>query len=163
SVEFFDGSTDLGAGSALNGSGTTATSTLTISTVGAGTHSITAVYKGSGGFLDSTSSGLTETVAKADLSVAADNQRITYGQALPTFTATPVGLVNGDTLASLGGVTFVGDAAAAVHACSYSITASGLNDANYTITYQPGTLIIGKANLTVTAADMEITFGQALP
>ncbi len=40
SVEFYDGLTDLGTGSILSGSGQTATSTFTISTLGAGSHSI---------------------------------------------------------------------------------------------------------------------------
>ena len=43
-VEFYDGSTDLGPGSALTGSGNSATSTFTTSTLTAGSQSISAVY-----------------------------------------------------------------------------------------------------------------------
>ena len=53
SVEFYDGSTDIGAGSILSGSGPTATSTFTISTLGAGSHSIMAVFTGTGVFENS--------------------------------------------------------------------------------------------------------------
>ena len=50
SVEFYDGSTDLGPGSALSGSGNSATSTFTTSTLTAGSHSISAVYTPTRGF-----------------------------------------------------------------------------------------------------------------
>jgi hypothetical protein len=53
SVEFFDGSTDLGPGSPLSGSGSSATSTFSTSTLAAGNHTITALYTHSGFFLDS--------------------------------------------------------------------------------------------------------------
>ena len=60
-VEFYDGSTDLGPGSALSGSGNSATSTLTTSTLTAGSHSISAVYTPTGDFAGSSGS-LTQTV-----------------------------------------------------------------------------------------------------
>src|SRR5262249_1491432 len=49
-VEFFDGSTDLGPGSALSGSGSSATSTFSSSTLAVGSHNIIAVFTGSGGY-----------------------------------------------------------------------------------------------------------------
>jgi hypothetical protein len=54
SVEFYDGSTDLGAGSALSGSGTKATSSLTSATLTPEAHSIRAVYMATGILADST-------------------------------------------------------------------------------------------------------------
>ncbi len=50
SVEFFDGSTDLGAGSALSGSGSSATSTFSTSSLSVATHTIKAVYTATGDF-----------------------------------------------------------------------------------------------------------------
>ena len=50
SVEFFDGSTDLGPGTDLSGSGDTATSTFTTSTLAMGPHEIRAVYTATGTF-----------------------------------------------------------------------------------------------------------------
>ena len=44
----------------------------------------------------------TLTVNPANLTVAADSLTMTYGGTEPTFTATATGLVNGDTLDSLG-------------------------------------------------------------
>ncbi len=65
SLEFFDGSTDLGSGTSLSGSGTSATSTFTISTLTAGAHSISAVYSATGIFQGSTSSPVNQTVTPA--------------------------------------------------------------------------------------------------
>jgi Glycoside hydrolase family 44/Bacterial Ig-like domain (group 3) len=61
SVTFYDGSTDLGPGSTLSGSGNSATSTLTTSALTAGSHSIRAVYTPTGNFASSSGS-LTQTV-----------------------------------------------------------------------------------------------------
>ena len=69
-VAFFDGTTSLGAGTTLSGSGMSATSTFTISTLSASTHSITAQYTATGSFLNSTSSILTQTVDPAVLTAA---------------------------------------------------------------------------------------------
>src|SRR5207248_535620 len=44
SVEFYDGSTDLGAGSALSGSDSSAISTFTLATLTVGSHTVKAVY-----------------------------------------------------------------------------------------------------------------------
>lgn len=49
-VEFYDGSTDLGPGTVLSGSGSTVTSSFNTSKLTAGTHNITAVYTPSGPF-----------------------------------------------------------------------------------------------------------------
>ena len=49
-VEFFDGTTDLGPGTPLSGSGSTATSTFSTANLTAGSHTIQAVYTPSGSF-----------------------------------------------------------------------------------------------------------------
>ena len=145
SVEFYDGSNDLGAGTALSGSGTTATSTFTISTFTAGTHSILAVYTSTGDFQGNTSSTLTQTVIPATLTITANNQTKVYGAALPTLTASYSGFVNGDTTASLTTqptLTTTATAGSHVAGSPYSITASGAVDSNYTINYVSGTLTV---------------------
>jgi hypothetical protein len=58
SVEFFDGATSLGVVPLSGGS-----AALTVSTLGAGSHQITAVYGGNSNFLGSTSAALSQTVA----------------------------------------------------------------------------------------------------
>ena len=86
-VEFLDGSTYLGAGSALTGGGNDATSTLAISTLSFGSHAIRAVYEPSGNFFGGSGS-LTQTVdAVTTTAVASNHNPAALGQPV-TFTAT---------------------------------------------------------------------------
>ena len=86
-VEFFDGTTDLGAGIALSGGSNSATSTLTISTLALGNDAIQAVYSGTGVFADS-NDVLTQSVdAATNTSVASADNASTFGEVI-TFTAT---------------------------------------------------------------------------
>jgi hypothetical protein len=74
------------------------------------------------------------------------------------------GFVNGDTAASLTTaptVTTTGTASSAVG--TYPITASGAVDANYTISYVPGTLTVNPVALTITANNQSKDYGAALP
>src|SRR5207244_13173236 len=77
SVEFFDGSTDLGAGSALGGSGSSATSTFPISTLTVGSHSIAASFTDGTNFSSSTGS-MTQTVNARTLHVDATGVNKVY-------------------------------------------------------------------------------------
>ena len=61
SVEFFDGSTDLGPGSALSGSGGSATSAFSTSGLSVGSHTITAKFTGTNNWQNSQGS-VTQTV-----------------------------------------------------------------------------------------------------
>jgi hypothetical protein len=67
-VRFFDGASQIGSNSTLNGSGV---ATLSTSSLTSGSHSITAAYLGSSSFASSTSSAVTQVVAAAP--VAADD------------------------------------------------------------------------------------------
>jgi hypothetical protein len=87
SVEFFDGATDLGPGSALTGGGASATSTLTIATLSVGSHSIEAVYTATGPFLGGTGT-LSQTVNSAPLMLTAPSFRALSGVA-NAFTHSP--------------------------------------------------------------------------
>ncbi|MBB2181275.1 MBG-2 domain-containing protein, partial [Gluconacetobacter tumulicola] len=71
------------------------------------------------------------------------------------------GLVNGNTVS---GVTLTTTATGASTVGRYGITASAVQGsglANYAVTYQPGTLTIDPATLTVTALNQTSTYGQA--
>lgn len=84
----------------------------------------------------------TLTVTKVTLTITADNKTMTSGSALPSFTATASGLVNGDTVAVVGALSYSTAANTAV-AGTYPITVSGsLTPSNYTVTYTPGTLTV---------------------
>jgi hypothetical protein len=86
-VEFFNGSTDLGAGTALSGNGNSATSTLTISTLPVGADAIQAVYTPSGNFIGSNASATQTVDAVAGVGVISNNNPAALGQSI-TFTAT---------------------------------------------------------------------------
>ena len=93
----------------------------------------------------------TLTIAQAPLTITANNESMVYGGPVPTFAASFSGLVNGDTSSVVSGLT-----CGAVDASNdpvsgstpvgtYTITCSGGTTANYSISYQPGTLTISKA------------------
>jgi hypothetical protein len=83
-------------------------------------------------------------VSPAPLTITANNQSISAGAALPTFTTTDTGFKNGDTASSLTGtvVCSVPSITNTNTAGTYSIVCSGATDANYVITYVNGTLTI---------------------
>ena len=106
----------------------------------------------------------TLTVTPAALTVTAQNKSKVYGAALPVFTATYTGFVNGDTAASLTTpVTFTTTATAASGVGTYPISASGATAANYTIAFVNGTLSVTPAALTITAANKTKVYGASLP
>ena len=110
------------------------------------------------------STNVTINVLQAGLTITANDTNKVYGAALPTFTASYSGFVNGDDATSLDTPVSLSTAAtAASPAGSYTITASGAVDANYTITHVNGTLTIDKAALTITANDTNKVYGAALP
>ena len=105
----------------------------------------------------------TLTIGQAALTISADDQGMTYGGTLPTLTATYMGLVNGDTPASLATLPTLSTVPATSHAGAYPITADGAVDADYAISYVSGTLTIGQAALTISADDQGMTYGGTLP
>jgi len=103
------------------------------------------------------------TITPAALTITADNQAITYGDALPTFTVRYSGFVNGDTAASLDTAASVAVATASFHAGSYGLTAADAFDPNYTISFVPGTLTVAKAALTISADSLTQVAGRPQP
>ena len=82
------------------------------------------------------------TVSKAALTIKADDKTIVLHAALPTFTVTPTGLVNGETLAVLGGSLTYTPTTTPANAGTYDIVPSGYTSNNYNITFQKGTLTV---------------------
>jgi len=101
-VQFYDGASTLGAPVTLSNG----VATLTTTSLGAHTHSITAVYGGSTAHLGSTSSALSQVVngLATSTSVASNLNPATYGMAV-TFTAT----VSSASSTPSGTVTFYAD------------------------------------------------------
>jgi hypothetical protein len=106
----------------------------------------------------------TLTITPAALTITAVDKSKVYGAALPTLTATYGGFVNGDDASNLDtAVSLTAAATASSPAGTYTITASGAVDANYTITHVNGTLTVTTATITIAANDKTKAFGQALP
>ncbi len=92
-------------------------------------------------------------ITPAGLTITADDKTRLYGAALPALTASYAGFVNGDTPASLTTLRPLTTSAPATSpAGTYPITAGQAVSADYTITYNAGTLSIAKAPLTMSAA-----------
>lgn len=106
----------------------------------------------------------TLSVAKAQLSITADNFDITYGDNAPAYTVTYTGFLGSDTKADLSGTLEVESVYQKYsNAGSYEIIASGNTSVNYSITYVKGTLSVAKAALTITAEAKNITYGDSAP
>jgi len=84
------------------------------------------------------------TVGKAALTVTANNASITYG-AIPAFSYTLSGFVNGDTTAVVSGTateTTTATSTSPVGSYPISFSTEALTAANYSFSYVNGTLII---------------------
>jgi hypothetical protein len=133
SVTFLDGTTPLGAGT-LNTSGL---ASLSISSLAAGTHSVTAVYSGDTDFGAATSGALTQSVQDFNMTVSAPGgtTAVTSVTALPGGTAVYSFIVsptNGSTFPS-----------------AVTLSASGL-PIGATYSFSPGTLAAGAGPTQVT-------------
>ena len=74
------------------------------------------------------------------------------------------GFVLGQTSSVLGGsLQFTCGYAQGSNASTYTITPKGLTSSNYEISFQAGTLTVGKKALTVKADNKTVTYGDAAP
>ena len=138
---------------------TSATSTL----AGVGTYANTLTASGgvSSNYTFTYAPG-TLTIAKAALTVTANNQSMTYGGAMPSLALSYAGFVGGDSAASLTTAPTVTSAtAASANAGTYAgtLTAAGGVASNYSFTYAPGTLTIAQKALTWSVANAVSTYG----
>jgi len=125
--------------------------------VGAGTSNITAND-------GTTSLQQTLTVTPAALTITAVNKSKTYGAANPTLTVTYSGFVNSETQTALSTLPIITTTALTGSSVgTYPISASAAAANNYSISYVAGTLTIGQASLTITAANKSKTYGAANP
>jgi Bacterial Ig-like domain (group 3) len=101
SVEFFDGTTDLGPATLFGGAANISTSALTV-----GSHSITAEYSGdNANYLASTSNPIIQTVGGTTVALVASANPSPFGQSV-TFTATVAATAAGSSVPT-GSVTFM--------------------------------------------------------
>jgi trimeric autotransporter adhesin len=107
----------------------------------------------------------TASITPAPLTVTASPATMTYGGTLPTLTDTVTGLVGADTVATALTGALATTATSSSPVGKYPITQGTLAavDGNYTITFNPATLSITPALLTVTANDVSKVYGAAIP
>ena len=149
-----------------NADNITASFTSADATSPVGTYAIVAALADAGGKLSNysvTSTNGTLTVAPASLTVAAANATRGYGDPNPAFTGTIAGIKNGDNITA----TFASAAAASSPVGTFAIVPSLLDPTtklgNYTVTSTNGTLTVGPAALTVTAANAARGYGDPNP
>ncbi|MGA2859113.1 MAG: choice-of-anchor D domain-containing protein [Candidatus Sulfotelmatobacter sp.] len=101
------------------------------------------------------------TVNPAALTMTASSGVMTYGEAPPTITPTFVGLVNGDTTATLGAnCSTTANSSSPVGTYTSSCSAT---DPTYTITPVSGTVTVSAAPVVVTASSATMTYGGPVP
>jgi hypothetical protein len=113
------------------------------------------------------------TITPAPLTISANNQTMTAGGAVPPLTASYLGLVKGDTPASLTTPAVLATSASGASAAGdYSITVSGASSPDYAITYRAGTITVSPAvshttgpaatSVTLTASESSAVYGQSV-
>lgn len=137
-----------------------ATGQVTIA--GAGTTVITVSQSGDNAHAAAMDISFTLTVAPKALTIKANNQTKTYdGTAFSGGSGvayTGFALNENETVLS-GGLTYGGNSQGAVNAGTYTIVPSGLTSSNYTITFQPGTLLITANNTNTLSFNTQTTGG----
>ena len=147
----------------LSGPATISGSVLTVT--GAGTVEVEASQSGNASYAAANPVDESFTVAPAPLTITPTaGQSMVYGSTVPPLTYTYAGLVNGDTSATFsGGLATTATSSSSVG--GYSITQGTLAaTGNYTIaTFNPGTLTVNPAPLTVTANAASRLYGGTDP
>src|SRR5439155_13160938 len=125
---------------------------------------VTATQGGDSHYSSAAPVSRTFQIAKAPLTVKADDQSKTYGDSNPSFSYSLSGLVNGDT--TNGSATCSSNAGPGSNAGTYGIGCSqgGLQAGpNYDLKFVDGTLTVKRAPLTVKADDKSKTYGDSNP
>ncbi len=149
----------------LSGPGEIFDGTNLVLTAGTGEVVIQATKGGDEDYAAATTNVMMEALP-APLTITADTQTKIYGAALPALTASYIGFVNGDSSGSLTAppvLTTTATANSHVAGNPYAINVSSAVDANYTIFYASGTLLVLPASLTITANNESKLYGAALP
>jgi minor extracellular serine protease Vpr len=148
-VTFSDGVTTLGSAS-VNGS---SNATLTVSSLGAGAHSVTASYGGDLNFASSASSGVTQTVfpATSSTTLTSSLSVSTFGQSI-TFTASVTPQYGGSATGSVNfydGTTGLGSGTVTANTASLSTGALSAGAHSLHAVYQGDSNIDGSTSNTV--------------
>ena len=100
------------------------------------------------------------------LNVTVDSKTMSYGSStLPNLTYSLSGLVNGDAAAvtlSTPATAYSGLAGSASSVGTYPISATAVNNPNYSLNYTAGVLSVMPVSLTIRAGDQTTTYGSPL-
>jgi len=141
--------TELNATASVPGSFAYAPAAGTVLNAGTQPLSVTFTPTDAANYTSATASA-TISIAPKALTVQTNNASKVYGAALPAFTASGTGFVNGDSMSSLAGtLSFTTSATATSAPGSYAVTPGGVSSANYSIAFANGTLTVTKAATSV--------------
>ena len=130
--------------------------------INAGTYTID--YKATNGNEEQDITGSLEvSIAKAALTITAENKDTIYGDPAPAFTVTYTGLLGEDTPAVVSGLTLTSEYVLTSNVGEYDIVPADATAQNYAISYTKGTLTVNKAPLMITADDKEVIYGDEAP
>lgn len=132
----------------------------TVTATGIGVVTITAFQNGNTTFEGVTLSG-TLTVAARPLTVRGFNYSITYGEQLPSYSGTILGIVNGDVFNF--GASCAATSLSGVGTYSIKVTATGVNINNYELIINNSTLSISPTSATVLGFNTKKGFGEPNP
>jgi sugar lactone lactonase YvrE len=154
SISILDGGTPIANASVAQGS-----ATIVLPTLGAGTHTLTALYSGDG-LHSSASTTSSVVVSPAPVTAAANSTTISYGVPLSALTGTLSGVLPQDQAAV--SAVFTASTSATPSVGSYPITATltGTASGNYTLSLAPnsGTLTVVPAATIATLTPPSATY-----
>ncbi len=105
----------------------------------------------------------TLAVTPAPLTITASSDSITYGGTPSAITPIVSGLQNGETTAVLGPLACSTAVVSTTPVGTYSSNCTGVTDANYSVTYVPGTVQVVQAPLVVAASSGSMPYGGTPP
>ncbi|MGF7181971.1 beta strand repeat-containing protein, partial [Tunturiibacter psychrotolerans] len=133
----------------------------------AGTNTLSVQFTPTNPAFGSATGSVNILVTKQTLLFTANNETVVYGTAVPPYTYTVTGYVNGDTASTAytGNPSLTTTPASPTTVNNYTITAGPgtLASSNYSLTFATGILSITKATPVITWANpADITYGTAL-
>ena len=128
--------------------------------IGAGDYVASVTFSGNNAS-NYTADGHAWSIAKAALTVKANDNSITYGDAPAGNGVTYIGFVDSEDESGITGtLTFTyGYEQYGAVGNSYTITPAGLTHSDYDITFTAGILTVEKKALTIKACDLSVTYG----
>jgi sugar lactone lactonase YvrE len=139
--------------------------TLTLPSLSAGSHTISASYAGGGNFSGSTTTTpLTFTVAPLAITATTTSVSFIYGQTVPTLTGSLSGVLSKDSANVTPVFSTTATSTSPVSSYPISVSLTGSATSNYTVTLNGApTVTVQQATITVVVANATRLYGAANP